>query len=784
MHYLLSLRALVTILFIVATGITYAADTAVFGPEKFTRGSSKPESVTRLFSVPNPQDEFTLVVTNGDGKRGRISSALITLNGTPVVQPNAFNKNVDALSLPIQLRAENRLDIDLRSAPGASLIVTVIGPATPTVSPFAGVALAPDAIFVNEPRNVSIRAAVPYDPALSAPLVRLWRVDAAGNYLAAEGELTDDGNISNGDEIAGDGVFSARKLFASQTEERIRLRLELERDGVLLKSPVFFLDVFTHLTEQQLITITSLQASLQATYNALASTVGTKKAQQSVLAQLQGDPNILQSGVSDSANGVWMLFSSGVLGALNLNTAGTRGGLGPLFQSTPSMSTVALAAQGSNEAGNRKAIILAPFLNIDPAFTPDETPAINEILTKSTCPQYDVTYLTHAAVTVDIIKTLHAYGIVAIATHGDTYYKGLLSLWEEKFGWNGFFGQVIFLTGQTATTANQAAYEIDLKKGRLAIASGHYAILPTFIRHYSSSAFPDSLVYIGACRSTFNNTMASAFRDSGAKTFLGYSKYVDGNFATSVGTTFFKRWIEDPNDGFVTAGQSFTAGQCDSSTPAACFTMSGATALTAPSADQLADGGFETGSLGAWTASGDGRVVSQLGQFNPQEGAYLGLISTGLGLTTSSGAIEQKVCLPAKAQRLEFSWNFNSEEFIEWCGSQFQDAFRVDVITPTGTQNLFTRRVDDLCSLVTPSTLRFDQSTPTCTPSAGVGYGTGGNDCKVWTTGWRFASIDISGIAAATQGKAVRLRFSATDVGDSIFDSAVLLDKITLTTAP
>jgi len=53
--------------------------------------------------------------------------------------------------------------------------------------------------------------------------------------------------------------------------------------------------------------------------------------------------------------------------------------------------------------------------------------------------------------------------------------------------------------------------------------------------------------------------------------------------------------------------------------------------------------------------------------------------------------------------------------------------------------------------------------------------------CDVWSTGWQPQSIDISGIAAANQNKPVTIKFSAGDVGDSIFDSAILLDAIKIT---
>jgi hypothetical protein len=508
-----------------------------------------------------------------------------------------------------------------------------------------------------------------------------------------------------------------------------------------------------------LTTILNLQASAVQNYNNLVGTVGSVTARDTVLAQIQQIPNVLQAGISENGYGIWMLYSSGVLGALELSPPGTRGG-STLFSLSPQGSLLSQAAD-INEIKNRKAIVLAPF-NWDFGAT-DDGPGIYQILKNSSCPAFDITYLLNSAVTVDVIKTLHQYGVVAVTTHGDTYYKGLLSLWQEKWGWDYWFGQVVFLTGQTATTSNKAAYEIDLKKGRLAITSnasgGYYAVLPSFIRHYSVNKYPDSLVYIGACRSTYNSSMANAFLDSGAKTYLGYSEYVNSAFAGTVGVDFFQKFIEDPS--ITNVGQAFISGQNDGGSPAAYFELRGSTSLERPSS-VLENGGFEEGNLGAWQASGDGRVITQLGQFSPTEGSFMGLISTGLGYTVTSGSIEQKVCLPSDAQRLELNWNFNSAEFREWCGSIYQDYFRVDAVTDTGAQNLFYRKVDDLCSSVFYTPLCFDR-------------------CDVWSTGWQSLSLDISGLASANPNKPVTLRFSAGDAGDSIYDSAILLDDIKIT---
>ena len=741
--------------------ITAQQQFPIFGPERFERTAGAPQEVVKPFSVQNPSANFTINIQNGEGKRGRISSAVVKLNGVIVVGPNDFNKQVDLITKPVKLSEQNTLSVEVRSAPGSFLLVTLLSD-TPPVSPISGVIVNPDALFINEPATVTIRAVVPYDQTQGPPPVTLQRVDTSGNLLATEGSLTDDGNLSNGDEIKGDGIFSMRKVFSSAQVERIRLRIALQQGVLVINSNVFFLDVFAHLTDAELNAIKTLQANAEQFFKNFA---GSKQdARNATLALITQSPDVLQAGLSENGNGIWILYKSGVLGGLVLNPGNTRGGggegvwpFGPTSNPYAALFSQPVPFQGGdNRIKNRKAIVLSPFLFQFGAT--DEGAALKQLLEDSSCPAYEVTNLTNSAVSVNTMKTLNQYGVVAIATHGDSFYNGLLSFWTDQFGWNFFGAQVVFLTGEEATAANKAANEIDLKKGRLAITNngaGFYAILPSFIQHYSGGGYPNSLIYIGACRSTFNNSMANAFLGKGAATYLGFSEYVDSGFAGQAAIDFFTSFIEEPTK---TTGDSFVSGQSDSSSPPAFFQMRGSTTLKKPSAELL-DGGFEAGNLGAWKASGDGRVLSQLGEFSPTEGAFAGLISTGLGFTVNSGSIEQEVCLPSDAKQLQFDWNFNSAEFTEFCGSIFQDFFKVEIITDTGTHVLFFRKVDDLCPSVFQTSLVFDQP-------------------DVWSTGWQSQTIDISAIAAANQGKSVTIRFSAGDVGDSIFDTAILLDKI------
>ena len=98
-----------TIYFLAMTLLTLCsnitlADIRVFGPEKYTRETGAPQRIVKTFSVQDVHGDFTLVVQNGEGTRGRVSSAVIALNGVTVVNPDAFNKNVDVIRKAVTLQ--------------------------------------------------------------------------------------------------------------------------------------------------------------------------------------------------------------------------------------------------------------------------------------------------------------------------------------------------------------------------------------------------------------------------------------------------------------------------------------------------------------------------------------------------------------------------------------------------------------------------------------------------------------------------------------------------------
>ena len=200
----------------------------------------------------------------------------------------------------------------------------------------------------------------------------------------------------------------------------------------------------------------------------------------------------------------------------------------------------------------------------------------------------------------------------------------------------------------------------------------------------------------------------------------------------------------------------------------------------------------------------DGRVVSQLGATSPVQGKFMGLVSTGLGFTVETGSLSQTFCIPSDKTHLRLHWKFYSEEFKEYCGSQFQDDFEVSLTTASGEKSTIIRlEVDDLCfyseelcdGCPEPMSCDFEcMGTDGCTLGElpNTCEGTYGCECGrffmgliesdvsfdkggVFSTTWQTTDHDLSLLAG---GEPVTLRISTSDTGDSIFDTAVLVDGV------
>ena len=98
---------------------------ATFGPKQYLRSQGPTQSFTDTFS-PCGAGACQLVVVNGnpDGS-ARVSSASVFLNGVELVGVRNLNQRVERLAFPVTLLESNEVRVELGSAPGSFLTVTV-----------------------------------------------------------------------------------------------------------------------------------------------------------------------------------------------------------------------------------------------------------------------------------------------------------------------------------------------------------------------------------------------------------------------------------------------------------------------------------------------------------------------------------------------------------------------------------------------------------------------------------------------------------------------------------
>lgn len=696
--------------------------------------------------------------------------------------------------------------------PGDNLVtVTAYDPAgnsasdqiTVTYNPGVQVAqpvLNPGGVLVGRPTTVRVTAALGAHPGLVGGSVKLLRVTATNTVAGEVGTLVDDGDLSRGDEILGDGIFSGIFTFTEAQAGQVRLRVAAQtQSGAATQqslSPVAALAVYTPVSVQEYQQVTATQQGALDRFKAFVAGQGVEAALDSAVRWLSARADVQRATRSQDGT-IEIEYKSGLLGGVRINRVdplhgASRGGVlaspdppvraggsrpyrtvlpsGPAFAAATARAdtlprrtvrvplsrqtrgmaplpaaraALASATADSTEVQSRKVLIYEPFQS---EFAPfDEGAAVAAVVAGSEL-QFEVTHLRNGAATVSALQGMADYGLVVLATHGDE-------------------GEYIF-TGERSDTINLKTHQGLLREKKLAVflngtyvtgdsvkvTGGMYAVTSRFVRGLAGK-FPHSIILNNSCESTKTAALSQAFRDRGALTYFGYTKDVWSDFAKARAVDLVTQLVRD----LKTTGEAFQAGQADPTAPNAVFERNGS--LKAHFGSGLINGDFEEGSLHGWTRAGDGRVIVRLGTQAPTGGAYMGIVSTGLGYTTSTGSIRQSFRVSATDSILTLRWNFLSEEFLEYVGSQYQDFFRVTLQHPAGTQVVFQRNID-----------QFNAQYTLVPVSPGVVFDQGG----VYMTGWQTLTVDVR----PYRGKVVTLLFATGDVGDSIYDSAVLLDDV------
>ena len=606
--------------------------------------------------------------------------------------------------------------------------------------------------------------------------VDLYRVTAENDSVVRLGPLADNGNLDNGDEIMADGNYTAivRRLFivAPQTVYlRALATATSESSGLThqIWSPTLEVPVEYPPSEGLVNVVLANQDSLEARWQSLlADDTEPAAARDSLLAWMDGRDHILDNYLSPDGATIWTVYFNGFEAGVMLPVEGATpvygASLPPRPGAAPASSYMDVgtpaARSGAQVPGTRNpefpdevdsniALVYSPFHSWTDALPGQDDPAVAvaDLFDEAHCPSFGVEKLYDEAADLAGLQELYRYGAIALFTHG-----------VQLAG-----GQVALLTGETVSYERCVRNAWDLFTFDPAVCvvrnagESYFAVKPGFFVKYTPH-FPNTIVQVVACYGAATNSLPMAFLDNGAGYFTGFDGSVGVEFAASSSLSFWTNVLEIGDR----TGPAFEAvsPQVEPGHEFAQFTSQGNPDLYFGT--DMQNGNFELGSLSAWYRDGDGRVISRLDDQLPVDGNAMGIISTGLGYTESTGEIAQVVCLPAGATTLSLSYNFFSEEFLEFCGSGYQDYFKVAVVDAFENETeLFYINIDAMCEDVVPTAIRFDRE-----PVAG--------EPGVYRTGWRALELNV----APWAGQTVTLRFAAGDIGDSIYDSAILIDAI------
>ena len=145
-----------------------------------------------------------------------------------------------------------------------------------------------------------------------------------------------------------------------------------------------------------------------------------------------------------------------------------------------------------------------------------------------------VDYYKDNNVTIDLLKRLdnEEYGVIYINTHGFVDSEGT----------------VLIFTGENHTLGKEELYWKDIEEDRIrwfesqGNVMGYYYVTPSFFTLYGNdTGYHNALVFVDACHSANNTSMAEAFLDLGAGCYAGWTALVGVEYGVAMDGKFFKQ---------------------------------------------------------------------------------------------------------------------------------------------------------------------------------------------------------------------------------------------------
>lgn len=629
---------------------------------------------------------------------------------------------------------------------------------------------------------------------LNLKTIPLYTISNGSENLVAE--MYDDGNYNlHGDDMAGDGVYSAKYLSTASQDSVLSFIAKSETH----KSNSINIKYYTPISDQVLESMERADEKIKKVTSSNEFLNGTEDKRKElvlvVLTDLAKDGMIFEESIFFSENsGVYSFqYVGGILGGVKIrdfkkdfngNVSGKEYTLNLTNKELTDekkqelwkireQSNVPNPSNFSINTTNEfdKAIILNAF----PAFETNNND-INfrtqfYVNLKSDWDQKGLQTTLDTDVTVEDFKNLSSYDVICISTHGT------LHEWRDGFFWKDYHQYPAICLPEEATKASNKKYSIELKEKQLVEIDNCYWILPSFFENkYSSIELDEKFIFSESCQfkganGKIDTTMSNAFESRSAEAVVGFHNSVLAVYSRN----FMKSYVDELIAGRTTQ-EAFdvsvsTNGADDKGNPVAYPILSGRTDAKLVQTG-LFNGDFESyidmmfmGIPISWNREGDVRAVSKLGDVKST--GRMAFLTTGIGSKTTAnigvgteGSImSQSFIVPNNITTLNFDYNFISEEPMEFVGSEFNDSFGVHI------KHKGTVVIDQIYESVNSSTWLNINS---------IDFS--GGDSTVFQTDWKSATIDVS----AYRGEKITLNFIVRDLGDSIYDSACLIDNVVL----